>query len=428
MAEIVTLPGISTPFAAGLSWRHEDTRPRPKALRALSLEKGRWGLVRETSAGTIQAGFCKPINGVTSAARIRSLAALVADQHPQPWMGRYRLSENRYWYVAVRDGQEVIPDGDRIGTAAEIERIRDEHLGLGEWTSDLEGTIDDLAEMARTRTRKLALSDLQRQLWIPVTMVSAALLVIAAASAGVVIHNDRVEAARKKADEENRRALAAAQRAQRVARSRVFPWTQQPMPSEVFRACGWAWRDQQLAADGWMLGSWRCEVNVSGVLITTEWDRAGGLAARAPGTLEDGGQKSNDSTQLPHVFAEPSSLVAAAQPALRAIWSFAQLNGLALTMAPVAVKPVLPGLTQDEPAADPWTTSQPVFTLIAPPWQSSLQGFDSVPGLRVRNIYWSENSQQWKVDATLYALRADAVPVNHPGATDPAKPLSGGHA
>ena len=423
MADIITLPGVRTPFAAGLSWRHEDTRPKAKALRALSFEKGRWGVVRETSAGTIQVGFCKPINGVTSPSKLRSLAAMVADQHPQPWMGRYRIAENRYWYIAVRDGQEVIPDGDRIGTAADVDRIRDQHRELGEWTTDLEGTIDDLAEMAQAWTRKVALSDLQRRLWIPVAIVSGIALAVMATSIGVVVHNERVAAARKKIDDDNRRALAAAQRAERVAKSRVLPWTHEPMPSEVFRACGSAWRDQDLAKGGWMLTSWHCEVSTSGISVTSDWDRAGGLASEAPGTLRDGGQKSEASIQVLHAFSEPSSLVAQSQAALRAIWSFAQLNGLTLAVNAATAKPVLPGAMPDEPSVDPWTTSQPVFTLTTPPWDPPSPSFDAVPALRVRDLYWSLGTQQWIVDTTLYALRASAVPGDHGG---PVKPLPGG--
>lgn len=425
MADIIALPGVRAPFAAGLSWRHEDTRPKAKALRALSLEKGRWGLVRETSAGTIQVGFCNPIDGVTSPAKLRSLAAMVADQHPQPWMGRYRISENRYWYIAVRDGQEVIPDGDRIGTAADVDRIREQHRELGEWTTDLEGTIDDLAEMARTWTRKVTLSDLQRRLWVPVAIVSGVAIAIAAVSAGVVVHNERAAAARKKIEDDNRLALAAAQRAERVAKSRVLPWTHEPMPSDVVRACGLAWRDQDLARGGWMLSSWRCDASTNGISMTSDWERAGGLASEAPGTLQDGGQKAEESVQVRRAFSEPSPLVTQSEAAQRAIWSFAQSNGLTLTMTAAIAKPVLPGATPDEPAVDPWTISQPVFKLGMAPWDPAAPSFDTVPGLRVRGLRWSQGTPQWTVDTTLYTLRASTIPAAHGG---PAKPLPGGRA
>lgn len=404
MAELITLPGVKGTFAAGLSWRHEDKIPRAAELRALSMEKGRWGLVRKTIAGSVQVGFCEPIMGASSPSKVKALATIIADQRPQPWMGLYKLGEDRYWYIAVRDGQEVIPEGDQIGKLDDLLRVREQHLTLGDW-EEAEGTLDDLAEMALATPKHLVLRDLQRRPWVNIAVASSVLLVVGAAAAGAwLYHENQVEKARE-AELKRQRAIAAALHARDTAQAHILPWTQTAMPSSVFDACRDAWNEQPLAHDGWMLATWECRAQPRGIDIHRGWARAGGLAANAPGQLSSDARRSAEDEQRVVQFGAPSPR-AALQPAARsALWTIAQRYGLDLTIDPAAPpKPKLPGENGSQPPPDPWQRISASIAERMPPWMGLGPAFDGVPGLRVEALAWNAASHRWALSMALYVL------------------------
>lgn len=404
MVNILTLPGVKGTFVAGLSWRHEDAVPKSQVLRAYSREKGRWGMVRKTSAGTIQVGFCEPVAGIKSPGQLKSLAAIVADQRPQPWMGLYKLSNDQYWYVAVRDGQEVIPDGDQLGALDDLLRVRDKHLSLGEW-NEVEGTIDDLAEMVATTPRHLTLRDFQNRPWLPVALASAALVVVGTGALGIWLIHARRDEAERQAMLARQREIAAAQQEHRDAQSKILPWTREPMPSAAFDGCRGAWSTQPLAIGGWKLAAWHCQIQAQGLTIQTDWNRVGGLAAQSPGTLGSGAEHASQAVQKNLSFAAPSSLAAPEQMAQRAIWTLAQAHAMGLSLRAAPAARLLPGSDPAKPVTEPWSVTPATFTLSAPPWLGPSAQFDAVLGLRIEEIAWNGDTQQWTVLGTLYALR-----------------------
>lgn len=416
MAELITLPGVKGTFAAGLSWRHEDKIPTASALRALSMEKGRWGIVRKTIAGSVQVGFCEPIEGVSSPSKVKSLATIVADHRPQPWMGLFKLGEDRYWYIAVRDGQEVIPEGDQIGRLDDLLRVREQHLTLGDW-EEAEGTLDDLAEMALTTPKHFVLRDFQRRAWVSIAIASSTVLIVAAGASAAWLYHERELEAQRQADLARQRALAAALHARNAAQARIFPWTQAPMPSSVFSACRRAWNEQPLAQAGWMLSSWECRVQPHGLAIHSAWVRTGGLAANAPGALAADAQHSADDVQRSVEFATPSPRADLERVSRRAMWTLAQAYGLQLVADAIAA-PKLSAQRSDgarsEP--DPWMRISATFTAVTPPWSGLGPGFDAVPGLRVDALDWTATSQQWVMSAALYALSRLPQPEPRPTA------------
>ncbi|WP_116138410.1 type 4b pilus protein PilO2 [Trinickia diaoshuihuensis] len=415
MAELITLPGVKGTFAAGLSWRHEDKIPRAAELRALSMEKGRWGLVRRTIAGSVQVGFCEPIAGASAPSKVKALATIVAEQRPQPWMGLYKLGEDRYWYIAVRDGQEVIPEGDQIGKLDDLLRVREQHLTLGDW-EEAEGTLDDLAEMALSTPKHLVLRDLQRRPWVNVAVASSVLLVIGAAGGGAWFYRENQLEKEREAEAKRQRAIAAALHARDNAQAHILPWTQTAMPSSVFDACRDAWREQPLARDGWMLSSWECRAQPHGIDIHRGWVSAGGLAANAPGKLSSDARSSAEDIQHQVAFAAPSPRADLQPAARRALWTLAQRYGFALTIDPPTVpRPIAPGENGAQAVPDPWQRLSASIAERIPPWSGLGPAFDSVPGLRVEALAWTAASRRWALSMALYTLdRLPAQTVPHP--------------
>ena len=410
MAELLTLPGVKGAFAAGLSWRHEDAIPKAKALRAMAAEKGRWGVVRKTGQGTIQVGFCEPIEGVKSPAQVRALAALVADHKVQPWRGVYKIGEDRYWYIAVRDGQEVIPQGDSVGTLAEIQDLFELHRGFGEWDREEEnGSLEDLAEMVQATAKRVVLRDLQKRAWIGPALIGVG--ACAAVGAGLFVwhlHEAALQAQRAR-ELAHRLAIQAALQRKRDAQAQVLPWTRQAMPSDFFRACQQAWAKQPLAVDGWALSGWTCQAQAQGISVQTSWRRAGGLAQNAPGTLTGSeGNRASATQAIPVTFPQASSAVAVQADLYRSLWSLAQAYGLDLQAQVVRAVPSLPGAAAGPkaPPPPPWLSVPASFTMVAPPWSGFGRAFDAVPALRVSSLQWVPQSGEWKLSATAFMLRA----------------------
>lgn len=411
MATVLKLDGVKGDFVVGLSWRHEDALPKAKALRDLAAEKGRWGVVRETSAGAFQAGFCAPVEGVRNAARLRALAAVVADHMQQPWRGVYDIGDGLFWYIAVRDGQGILPDGDCVGTMAEVEEWHERDLAYGGW-SEVEGTLADLAEILRGGVRAPALHDLQRRTWV-VPLVAAAGVAVLGGAGGMAWrwHEQQLEQQRQAALARER-AIQAALLAKRSAQARVLPWTRQPNPSQALDACKSAWSVQPLAVAGWMLSEWTCQVQgLAGVAVQATWQRSGGLAANAPGILGADAQRSSSTASVPARFVPSSPRALLGPAAQRAAWTLAERNGLALQLQPPpAPRPPLPGAraTKGAQLPDPWTAQPLVVSSGAPFWSGLGGGFDAVPGLRIAEVSWSAPGP-WKVTGTLYALRPGVV-------------------
>lgn len=404
-AQTLQIPGIKGEFVVGMSWRHEDMVPKRRYLRELSMQVGRWGLVRRTSAGTIQVGLCEPIEG-RSPNKLKSLAAVVADAKPNPWMGFYEISPGIYWYIAVRDGQEVIPQGDQVGTVDDLMHIRDLHLSYGGWT-EVEGTLADLAEIVQSVQKHPRLSDLQARPWIaPLATVAGSVIVGAAGLTAWKHHEQTVELARQAALAKQR-AAEAALHAQKPSIPQVLPWTLLPSASEVFAACGEAWHDQVLGQRGWALSAWTCQTQATGVAISTSWSNDGGVAQDAPGRLGIGAQTAADSGSRPVSFSAGDTRILDTESANREIWTLAQSYGMHLVITAQQSKPAtsLPGATVGAPqvSADPWAKTEVNFDLPAAPFAFGLGSpFDSVPGLRVSSVNW--DGKNWVLKGTLYAM------------------------
>lgn len=414
MANTLTIPGIKGTFAIGMTWRHEDAIPKAKYLRELSKQGGRWGVVRKTSAGTLQIGLCPPVQGVTSPKKLKALAAIIADAKPNPWMGFYKISEDLYWYIAVRDGQEIIPDGDMVGTIEDLLPIRERHMSYGRWTQ-VEGSLEDVAEIVRTIPKHPVLRDLQSRPWVvPVSSVAALTLVLVGGSLGWKKHQQDLELERQ-AQLQRQRAIQAALQAQKNVQPKILPWTQLPEPDAAFSACAKLWSKQPFGQDGWALDSWSCQIDTNAVTTQSMWVRDGGVAKDAPGQLTDANHSTSNES-VPVYFGQSAPRASQIDVAQRAAWTLAQMYGLKLKMDLPQAKASLPGAADKQTlSADPWIMIPVEFKLEASPYDFGLgQAFDAVPALRVTTVSWAP-TDGWTIKGSIYAAHALPADVSGEG-------------
>lgn len=406
MAESLTIPGVKGAFAIGLTWQHEEVPPKRTALRANALGMGRnvrWAVVHTSAGGAVQSGYCEPINGVKPA-KVKPLAAYVADRHPQPWRGVYRLDDERYWYIAVRQGQAIIAGSDCVGSLSELAAVRAHHDGFGDW-SEFDGSFDELVQMARGAKRAVAtLQDVHAGPWRTTAVATALVGVLAVFAAGGWYWYDQQQEA-ERAEIARKQALFAAQQAKTAAAQFVYPWTREAMPSAFAGACAEAWEKQELGVKGWPLASWECKPSPTGIAVGVGWKRDGGLAVDAPGFLGSDGSNSSSSADVRVQFGRSSQQAENQAAAQRAMWSLAQAFGMDLQLTLQA-----PPIQQDKSVPpDPWVKYSVALSLYAPPWSAPAGRLDDVPGLRVSEISFDAITQKWKAIGTLYAMRAGAV-------------------
>ncbi|MHB1630933.1 MAG: type 4b pilus protein PilO2 [Acidithiobacillus sp.] len=286
MTSIIQIPGDKRLLVAGMYWRHEDRKPNRKRLLEGAQERDYWTTVRRTASRSTQSGFCEPLlneKGRPLKGKAVSLAATVAEVLQEPWLGLFDIGNNQYWYIAVRDNYEILPDGDLVGDFDTVERIRREHAGYGEWSVFVDGGIDKIAELVRKSKKTWAVQDVRKRPWI---MPAVAGVVLAGVAVGGMVVWHRHEEA-----EERTRLLAAQQRMlvlramqTRKAAANV-PWLKQASPESFLDQCGREIYGVPLSVDGWLLDGMICSgrpvSHAISVSLNAHWRRVMGATALA---------------------------------------------------------------------------------------------------------------------------------------------------
>lgn len=406
-SRIIQLPGDKRRFVVGMGWRHEDRQPSGRTLRAAAKDRGRWVCKRRTSMGSYQTGFCALEMGKKKVP-MQSLAALVADAKPEPWLGIFDLGNDVYWYIAVRDNQEILHDGDLIGGPEEIAKIRERHASLGEW-SYVDGTAEDILKLIVASKTSIPVFDSQARPWLAPTVGVG--IAIAASLAGTALwhrHEAQVELDRQMAMA-RQRAIEQAMQARMPKPAPVLPWTQLASASDFLRACGTAFARTPLAQDGWVLSSWSCQQNPGGTgSVSTSWARMGGNDLNTPaGTLTNNGDTVQGTVSLSSMLKPDSGPLLQRGPAERSIRSMAQSMALQLALSmtlPSVQQPTKTAADQGKaPPAPPWATWTVGVAVPAPPWALGMQGpSDSIPGLRWTRVNW--DGSQWTLSGSMYVV------------------------
>lgn len=368
-AEIINAVGRG--WVAGLIWRSFASYPtlgeRREDAQALGAE---WVVLRE-SFDIIQAGFCP---GITSSRpkRLYSLAAAIAEEYQQPWCGVFKLSNKSWWYIAVRDGQAVLPDGDVVGDYATVLAARRRHESYGDWNIH-DGTLEDLLPLLEFSKKNLRLSQVRSVEPVPIwkTIVPAALAVILAAG-GIALYRQH-----------EREVYKAAQLAAHRVIVNLSPLRRTPKPDDWLAACGKLLQPLQISVGGWMAVNVTCTGNQANIL----WERleSATIATHPPGLLSDDGNKV---IQI-HSFGQLPNGADAMQSA--------PLEDIALysVLQPIGVQAEISKPLEDNGGA--FETQVVNFTLPIPPFDID---FSKVPGLRLESLTWSESG--WALEGKLY--------------------------
>jgi hypothetical protein len=415
MAEILTLANDNpTLYAVGFTWLAEPAMPKPSRLRELSRVRGIWGVARKTTDG-VQLGFGDLPHDTRRPTAIRALANVVADYHPAPWLGVYRLNDELSWLIAVRaDG--IAPNGDLVGSHDEIKAAA-AALKAGEHWTSVSGSPADLAEMVRLAGKQPGLRDWRAKISPVVRNGLIAAAVSAAVIGGVAVWTWRQDLMQEAALRASKRAQIEAEHARRARLLASPPWKLAAAPAQLIDACHHAWLTQPLAQDGWKLAVWQCRQAGANLNLTMNWVRAGGSPVDAPGRLVDGEHAQSAGTR-----SGPGAAVDAAagsdEAAQRAIWALANTVSGQLALGTIPALPCDVKVLKDLP---PWQIQGVLLTNTMPPWVyplSALEGetlleapighdgrsWNSVPGFVLDTLTWTVD-KDWQASGTLYSWR-----------------------
>ncbi|WP_248885911.1 type 4b pilus protein PilO2 [Acidithiobacillus acidisediminis] len=407
MPGLIKIPGDKRVFVAGMYWRHEDRKPSRKTLLAGARGTDFWVAQRRTKSRSLQSGFSRPLTGadfLTEGGKkaalnkvyrgtAYSLAAAMADVLQEPWLGIFDLGNGLYWYIAVRDSYEILPDGDAVGDWEAVDNLRRQHAAYGEPSVFRDGGLEEIAEILRQGPKITPVVDVRKNPAMPAILGGGALA--AAAAGGLVfwhIHEEQVEKSQLLAQEQ-RIAIERAMAARRAA-NRVLPWAAQPFPSAFLRDCMGFAQGIPLSDKGWGLKSIACRVSNGQVLAQETWSWSPGATAlyRPKGQLLERGKTVLQTLRVGSIAASGDGQTLPVQRAEETAYGVAQALALDIRLsAPVApVQKTLPG---ERPAPKPAKSEKPWETmnvvLKGPLAQWGNQSLWDIPGLRFTQLLFT---------------------------------------
>lgn len=396
MARIIEIAGKK--WLVGLSWASYENHPNKVELRedADRLESD-WVAVRDNQQ-IVQAGFCPAIEGMKRPVKLASLGAYLADSHEQPWLGTFKIADNLWWYLAVRDGHAILPNGDIIGDEQEVVAARENHSGFMDWNY-IEGGLDDLERFLTDIDAKPTMAKSLSSGAISGASLSVITITIAALIGGGYYYWQEKQLQEAQAILQAQQAMKAQLEAGKPLPPAPSPLISTPLPNEWLNACKQIIYKQPLSLYGWELDKVMCDP----VSTHIYWLRKTGatVAERPDGILSAEGDSIDQTIDLQNIHnseVDDSIDLEEAKLALRAWAQSAEFTLSINNTSPV----VLPGA---EPLKDtngnllPAPRPQTSFTLDLSVSPLNLD-FSSVPGLRLSKINTSGST--WHVEGTLY--------------------------
>ncbi|RWA45651.1 hypothetical protein AU476_01045 [Cupriavidus sp. UYMSc13B] len=240
-------------WVAGMTWAsYEDTPNKVELREDAQRLNSTWAAVR-IGEDCIQGGFCGAIEG-EKVSKLYSLAAMLADSRKQPWLGIFKIGDGLWWYVAVRDGHAILPDGDVLGGEEETYAARERHSGYTDWNyveGDLELLESLIKEVEDGPTR---IKSLDGKAYLPKILAGTTIALTAVAAGGWWMHNQHEQEAAKQ------RAAMARMREQ-MAQAKLnenpvvsTPAITLPLPAAFLRSCGDA-VTLPISQYGWLIDS-----------------------------------------------------------------------------------------------------------------------------------------------------------------------------
>lgn len=385
-------------WLAGMDWRTYADMPSSDDLKQDAEQTNSTWVALRTGEHSIQGGFCPSLDEVSLGhlnGRINglySLAAMLADSRQQPWLGTFKIAENLWWYIAVRDGHAIIPKGDVLGDKDAIAAARDEHSGLTDWNyingdlDELEALIDEvLSKESPTPVKSMVVNWKLRK-----AMAAAGLLTVAVIGGSVFWWKDQAD--KKQAVELARiRAQALQNLAPPVTTTNA---TNFPSTNQLLSQCASA-VNQEVSKYGWMIEKVSCDTSEGKVV----WKRFDGatIEHRPEGVLTDDGMAVIQVVDLRLEQSSKDDSIAITD-ARRKLLAWAQAANITLSEDTPQVQ-ALPGSEANEGTAAPISPEKGVTISIGfSPFDLDMSG---LPGLRIHEIE-SKDQGQWSLKGVLY--------------------------
>lgn len=381
----------NTPWLLGLSWRSFEEVPTRSDIKADAVQLEAVWYATRIGKSAIQCGFGNPPpESPTYAKGLYSLAALLADTEPQPWRGVFQLEENIWWYIAVRDGLAILPDGDQVGGQDMLFAAREKHASYGDW-HEIEGNILNLSErIAAQKGKRTYVRSLKgARITTGQVVVLAMLLVFSVVGYRWWQHRAQTVLKERLAAIALLKSSMAAQ--QNLARS--SPLFATPDAERWLWACKTIIDATPLSVKGgWTLSGAVCISNAVNLVWKRKWSAT--VAVRPDGVLSD-----NDTVagaiRLPVLPDGRSETLDLTQAKIRLMASL-QKTGIDLQTTSSPAVLALPGQVS-APAAAVTQASLPFsFDTLIPVFDLDLD----VPGLRLSKI--STTPTGWHVEGVLY--------------------------
>jgi hypothetical protein len=390
MARIVTIG--KERWVVGMNWASFEDRPSKDDVKEEAKRfNADWSCLR-IGESSIQAGFCPAIPDTKSFRGLKSLAAMLADSQKEPWMGTFRIAEDLWWHIAVRDNHAILPGGDVIGGQEETLAAQDAYSGFDDWNYVV-GDLNQLIHFINENKSKPTLVSPISSSGLPILplVAAAGILVIAAGSWKYLDNKQKEEAEERIVNIAKMKAQLASHKTISIVPS---PLLTTPDPDEWLSACNKVVSTVPLAVNGWMLD----KINCNGSSAVFGWLRTEGatVAFRPEGMVSPQGDTIEQIVVLPEIKLsgrDDSINLMSAQTLLRAL---AQKSGFVLTLIPVPPMVPLPGVDK---GSLPPQIPQSRFTMSVPlsPFGLSLS---HIPGLRITGIVSSEKN--WTLEGIIY--------------------------
>jgi hypothetical protein len=419
-SRVVSLAGKK--WLLGLEWNtHQDLPTKDELIEEAEtgnhkVPNRNWYAIRQ-GEHALQSGFCTPLEGVQSTRKLYSLAAMLADAKKEPWLGIFIITpegtpdaDKRWWYIAVRNSYAILPDGDAVGNKEDIQRLREQHAGMGGWNY-VDGDLRTLEAMLKDmdkHQKPTPIYSLDAPLWMrvsPWTYGAVAGAVVIAVSGAGWYHweaKKAEDAARiAKAREMARKAAADSLAAVPIAVDPEF--SRRPTPAQWLSACSGLIQHQVMADMGWVISGVNC--NLSAVEIVRARGKGADVLQKPNGVLSPDGNSNTSTFPLPKLVpnsasgAQPGEI--AASRLLLQAWG--QKNGIVVSMAEPEKPAALPGAKAEDSATIPPPKFTFSFVTHLPFSGKFAADMAEVPGLRLTSLTFVANG--WNVGGVVYGRR-----------------------
>lgn len=391
-----------TAFYVGMQWDAYASIPSKSEIRDEAEIKNATAYVLRQGANSVQVGFCDTsIDDIPR--NTASLAAHLADSAREPWLGIFELGQGRWWYVAVRDHNAILPDGDVIGTEDDVRAARDAHSGYTDWQY-IQGDIKDLAALVQevkikpARLKSVRPTARERSQALIAAGVVTASVLIASAGAWYFFEQQEEQTLRQRQAQELNARNGKIEAAKKAFVSGYYTT---PSPGKVITACRQVFADTPISLHGWIADQIAC----TPANAVTTWTRGEGASVRTvpPGAISEDGEKVTQTTpfQLTLETETSSANLANIDELKRAFLAWAQEGGFAFTSTLLPAPQIPEGI---DPSELPPPLPAYSFTLTTRISPLAMQAdFEAYPGLRITAL--RETTNGWTTEGVLYGTR-----------------------